>query len=141
MQPYGQIIIVVVLRQPLASPQVASTLPRHTVPVLGQSEGGAGHVHAAGVPVQTLIPVHAIHAAPAEPHAAVAFPGWQLVPFQQPMQQAPAWQVPPAHVFVSSLLWPQVPLTQAASVQGFVSSAHDEHAPPADPHAAAVLPG
>jgi hypothetical protein len=44
-------------------------------------------------------------------------------------------------VFVSSLLWLHVPLTQAASVQEFVSSAHGEHAPPADPHAAAVLPG
>jgi hypothetical protein len=41
--------------------------------------------------------VHAVHAAPPAPHAPALVPGWQLDPFQHPVQHAPVKHLPPVH--------------------------------------------
>jgi hypothetical protein len=78
--------------------------PAHGVPA------GAGAV--AQLPAVQLSVVQGrpslqlVHGAPPLPQAALAVPGWQAVPFQQPAQQAPDWQSPPVQAVPSGLLPP-----------------------------------
>jgi hypothetical protein len=73
--------------------------------------------------LQALRSEHALQAAPFLPQAAALAPATQLVPFQQPVQQAPAWQVPEAQLAAAAtgVCVRLLPL-QPSTVQSFWSS-------------------
>jgi hypothetical protein len=73
------------------------------------------------------------------PHAIALVPSSHELPFQQPVQHAPARQAPPVHVLVSSFTVAHAPSgSHVESVHG-LSSAHDLHIAPATPHAIGLV--
>lgn len=76
---------------------------------------------------------------PPLPHALADVPATQLLPFQQPVQHAPAWQLPPGQLPEFNGVWVQVPLLQLSVVHGLPSSQLVQLFPE-EPHAASDVP-
>jgi hypothetical protein len=75
--------------------------------------------------VQTLLSLHAVHAAPFLPHAlALSLPSAMQTPLlTQPVQHAPLMQSPPVQgVWLVTLTWVHEPLGQPSVVHGLPSS-------------------
>ena len=94
--------------------------------VVGTSFGGRVHVPALQVSeVQGLLSLQTLQLPPFFPHAPAVFPMTQPLPFQQPVQHAPPWQVPvPPLQGVLSATVPcvQLPAVQLSVLQSFWSS-------------------